>query len=352
MRKLKIAVIFGGCSTEYDISLKSAYSVVTHMNAEKYQPIMLGITRTGEWYLYNGPTENIASDTWQNPQYCTPAIISPDRETQGILVLGGNTQTISLDAALPILHGKNGEDGTIQGLLTLAGIPVIGCGILASALCMDKDRAHKLAAAAGVRVPQAFTIGCESQTDMVIHKAEELGFPLFVKPVKSGSSFGVTKVSSKHELPLAIKLAFEHDDEVIIEENIEGFEVGCAIIGNRYLIVGQVDEVELSQGFFDYKEKYNLETSQIHVPARIAAVKAEEIKETAKLIYRALGCSGFARVDMFLTPEGGILFNEVNTIPGFTTHSRFPNMLKAIGMTFEQIVDEIIKQTIEAGAYA
>jgi len=347
MSKLRIAVIFGGCSTEYDVSLKSAYSVITHLDTEKYQPVLLGITRSGEWYLYKGPYENIANDTWLNPQYCTSAIISPNRETQGILaVTGGITKVISLDAALPILHGKNGEDGTIQGLLLMAGIPVVGCGILASALCMDKDKAHKLVEAAGVRVPQSFTIDCESQTDMALAKAESLGFPLFVKPIKSGSSFGVTKVMDKHELPLAIKIAFEHDNEVIIEENIDGFEVGCAIIGNQHLIVGQLDEVELSEGFFDYKEKYNLETSQIHVPARIAPQKAEEIKQVAKLIYLALGCSGFARVDMFLTPSGEVLFNEVNTIPGFTTHSRFPNMLKAIGMTFEQILDEIIKQAV------
>jgi len=345
MSKLKIAVIFGGCSTEYDISLQSAYSVIMHMG--KYEPIMLGITRTGQWYLYNGPTEKIANDTWLSPLYCTSAIISPDRETQGVLVLtGSSTQTIKIDAALPVMHGKNGEDGTIQGLLSLAGIPVVGCDILASALCMDKDRAHKLAAAAGVRVPRSFTICCESQTDMALEQAESLGFPLFVKPIKSGSSFGVTKVSNPGELPMAIATAFEHDNEVIIEENIEGFEVGCAIIGGQHLIVGQVDEVELAEGFFDYKEKYNLETSKIHVPARIAAAKAEEIKETSKLIYRALGCSGFARVDMFLTPDGEIVFNEANTIPGFTTHSRFPSMLKAIGMTFEQILDEVIKQAV------
>jgi len=347
MTKLKIAVIFGGCSTEYEISLKSAYSVIAHMDIEKYEPVMLGITRAGEWYLYNGPIEKIDDDTWLNPKYCTRAIISPDRETQGVLVFtGSRAQPISLDAAMPILHGKNGEDGTIQGLLSLAGIPIVGCDTLASALCMDKDRAHKLVAAAGVRVPKSFIIQCESQTDAAILQAESLGYPLFVKPIKSGSSFGVTKVLNKYELPMAIKLAFEHDNEVIIEENIDGFEVGCAIIGSQHLIVGQVDEVELAEGFFDYKEKYNLETSKIHVPARIAAHKAEEIKETAKLIYQVLGCSGFARVDMFLTPNGEILFNEINTIPGFTTHSRFPKMLNAIGMTFGQILDEIIKQAV------
>jgi len=345
MSTTKVAIIFGGASTEYDVSLNSAYSVITHLDPAKYQPILLGITRQGQWYLYNGPYENIANDTWFTPEHCTSAIISPNRKTKGILAFTeAGTITTHIDMALPILHGKNGEDGTIQGLLALAGIPIVGCGILASSLCMDKDMAHKLAAAAGVRVPKSFTINIESQLNIALIDAEGLGFPLFVKPVKSGSSFGITKVVSKSELPLAIITAFEHDNEVIIEENIDGFEVGCAIIGDQNLIIGEVDEVELSDGFFDYTEKYNLETSQIHVPARIAPEKAEEIKATAKLIYQALGCSGFARVDMFLTPNGDIVFNEVNTIPGFTTHSRFPNMLKAIGMTFEQILDEIIKQ--------
>ena len=349
MDKLKIAIIFGGCSTEYDVSLKSAYSVITHMDAEKYELTLLGITRTGHWYLYNGPYENIDSDTWFNAMYCTRTIISPDREIQGVVVFtDSGTQTINLDLALPILHGKNGEDGTVQGLLSLAGIPIAGCGILASALCMDKDRAHKLVEAAGIRVPRSFTIRSESEIEMACKEAEGLGFPLFVKPIKSGSSFGVAKVLSPHELPKAIKTAFEHDNEVIIEENIEGFEVGCAIIGEHKLIVGQLDEVELSEGFFDYTEKYNLETSKIHVPARIPASKSKEIKEAAILIYLALGCSGFARVDMFLTPGGDIFFNEVNTIPGFTTHSRFPNMLKAAGMTYEQILDEIVKQAVGA----
>ena len=347
MIKPKIAILFGGCSTEYEISLKSAYSVIAYIDARKYEPILLGITRDGQWYLYNGPVENINNDTWHDSRYCQEAIISPCRKTQGVLFTGtSENKTIKLDAALPILHGKNGEDGTIQGLLSLAGIPIVGCNILASALCMDKDRAHKLVAAAGIRVPRSCTCTCESEIDLSLAKAKGIGFPLFVKPIKSGSSFGITKVMCHEQLPSAISLALKHDNEVIVEENINGFEVGCAIIGKTQLIVGQVDEVELADGFFDYKEKYNLETSKIHVPARIAPAKAEEIKETAKAIYHILGCSGFARVDMFLTPDGGIVFNEVNTIPGFTTHSRFPNMVKAIGMTFGDILDEIITEAV------
>ena len=174
--------------------------------------------------------------------------------------------------------------------------------------------------------------------------AQETGYPLFVKPVKAGSSYGVTKVASPEQLAPAIELAFRYDNQVILEENIEGFEVGCAVLGSSEPITGEVDEIELSGGFFDFTEKYTLKTSSIHVPARIDASKAAEIKETAKTIYRTLGCSGFARVDMFLTPEGEIVFNEVNTIPGFTEHSRYPGMMKAAGYSFENVLDMIIEQ--------
>ena len=348
MKKLKIAVIFGGCSNEYKVSLQSAFGVIMHMDRAKYEPVLLGITRTGEWYIFDGILEKISNDTWNNPKDCIRAIISPDRETKGVLVFDENeTRTVRLDAAMPVLHGKNGEDGTIQGLLELAGIPVVGCNTMSSALCMDKDRAHKLVNAAGICIPRSFILTSEADVALALPQADKLGYPLFVKPVKSGSSYGITMVLGKSELPAAISLAFEHDNTVLIEENITGFEVGCAILGNEELIVGQVDEIELAEGFFNYNEKYTLETSAIHVPARVSTHKAEEIKETAKVIYRALGCSGFARVDMFLTPSGDIIFNEVNTIPGFTLYSRYPNMLKAIGMTFEQMIDEIIKLAVE-----
>lgn len=174
-----------------------------------------------------------------------------------------------------------------------------------------------------------------------------LKYPLFVKPANSGSSIGITKVLNNSELPDAIAVAFEHDDKVIVEETVAGFEVGCSVLGNDLLTIGEVDEVELSHGFFDYTEKYTLQTSKIHMPARIDLETAERIKQTAVTIYRVLNCSGFARVDLFLTPDKEIVFNEVNTIPGFTAHSRFPNMLKGIGMTFDEIVDALIRLALE-----
>ena len=241
------------------------------------------------------------------------------------------------------MHGKNGEDGTVQGLIELAGIPLIGCGTLSSALCMDKDRAHRLVAAADIGIPKSIVLTKQLTNIILQEKTKDLNYPLFVKPVKAGSSFGITKVYERSDLAEAVKLAFEHDNEVIIEENIEGFEVGCAILGNQELIIGEVDEIELSNGFFDYTEKYTLKSSNIHMPARIDDKTAEKIKQTAAIIYRTLGCKGFARVDMFLTPENLIVFNEVNTIPGFTSHSRYPNMMNGIGLPFQELLTRLIE---------
>lgn len=347
MKKLNIAVLFGGCSPEYSVSLQSAHSVISHFDTSRYTPVLIGISSKGAWYLFDGDIDKIAKDTWCNPADCKPAALSPNRTTHTLLVFySDKTEAVQIDAAFPVLHGKNGEDGTVQGLLELADIPIVGCGTLSSALCMDKDRAHKLAHAAGVPVPASFLLRENWNEGQAAALAEKLGYPLFVKPVRAGSSYGITKIACRHELLNAIKLAFEYDDEIIMEESITGFEVGCAVMGNDFLTVGEVDEIELAAGFFNFTEKYSLKTSAIHLPARITKQKAEEIKQTAKTIYQALGCRGFARVDMFLNTDGIVIFNEVNTIPGFTSHSRYPNMMKAVGISFEQVISRVIEQTV------
>lgn len=347
MKKLNIAFLFGGCSPEYNVSLESAYSVISSLNKDRYNPVMIGISHEGDWFYFTGKPEKIKNDTWLNKEDCMHAVLSPDRSEHKLLVFNNeHMKSITIDAAFPILHGKNGEDGTVQGMIELAGIPLAGCSILASALCMDKYRAHKLAHSAGIHIPDSIVLEHESDYEASLDFAEQTGYPLYVKPVRSGSSFGVTKVQKSDELKNAVRLAFRYDNKVIVEENIEGFEVGCAILGNNELTVGEVDEIELSNGFFDFTEKYTLKTSSIYVPARISKNKADEIKETAKVIYKALGCSGFARVDMFLTPSGEIVFNEVNTIPGFTEHSRYPGMMKAAGLSFTEIIEKIIELAV------
>mgnify|MGYP003215228900 CR=1 FL=1 len=348
-KKLKIAVIFGGNSPEYPVSLESAHSVITNLDREKYELLLIGITKGGEWFRFYGDAAALEDDSWhEDGRNCVPAVISPDRDLHGIMEFrASGVRTTRLDAAFPVMHGRFGEDGTVQGLCELAGIPVIGCGTLASALCMDKDRAHKLASLAGVNVPKSVTFAGLPAPDELNRLTEGLTFPAFVKPVRAGSSFGITKVAEPAGLRAAVREALRFDREVIVEEAIEGFEVGCAVMGNGELTTGRADEIEIQGELFDYVEKYNLISSRIHMPARADAEVEQRIQDTAKRIYRALGCRCFARVDMFLEPTGRLVFNEVNTIPGFTSHSRFPNMMRGIGFDFGALLDALIAFGLE-----
>ena len=350
MGRLKVAVLFGGCSTEYDVSLRSAYAVLDSLQAQRrHDVVMIGITRQGTWRLYDGPLSRIADDTWMRDEGCRPAVISPDRGTRGIVVANsrGDAETIRLDVAFPVLHGLNGEDGTVQGLLALAGIPCVGCNTLSSAICMDKDVAHRLVRLAGVRTTQSIVVDAGVRGEELLASAAHLSYPLYVKPANAGSSIGISRVEHSGGLAEAVATALEHDCKVVVEEEVPGFEVGCAILGGGdSLVVGGPDEIELSRGFFDYAEKYAMATSRIHLPARVDAATAERIRETAVKVYRALGCYGLARVDLFVTPDKHIVFNEVNTIPGFTPQSRYANMLRSAGIDFERMTDELIRLAV------
>jgi len=348
MEKETVAVIFGGYSPEYDVSLKSSYSIINAIDRDKYEVVLVGITREGWWYKYTGAVDDIPVDRWHKGWDClTDVIVSPSRGGGLLECIVGRAKPLPVDAVFPVLHGKYGEDGTVQGMFELAGIPVVGAGSAASALCMDKDRAHKLVSLTGIRVPDSYCFERIPTEDELLSVAGELKFPLFVKPVKAGSSFGITKVEDHAQLQGAVRFAFTYDDAIIIEENIEGFETGCSVVGNHDLRTGRIDEIELSGGFFDYEEKYTLKTSKIHMPARISAETERRMQDAAMSIYRTLGCRGYARVDMFLTKGDEIVFNEVNTIPGFTSCSRFPNMMKGVGVEYPELVDMLIMLSLE-----
>lgn len=346
MNKKTIGIIFGGCSPEHDVSLESSYSVITNINKEKYDIVLIGITKSGDWFKYDGEIENIKNNTWEQSGKCTKIVISTNMSDKGIIDLENNAKIIKLDAILPVLHGSNGEDGTVQGLIKLSGIPLIGCDVLPSSLCMDKYLSHKLVESYGINVAKSIVINDKTSKNEINEKLKQLTYPLFVKPMRAGSSFGITKVENEKEIESAIKEALKYDTEIIIEENVDGIEIGCAIFGNDDLTVGEIDEIELSEGFFNYTEKYTLKTSKIHVPARVDEKISNEAKETAKKIYKILKCKDFARVDMFLTPKGEIYFNEINTIPGFTSHSRYPSMMKQIGIDFKELLDKLIDMEI------
>lgn len=347
MEKKKIGVIFGGCSPEYSVSLESSYSVINNINKEKYDIVLIGITKEGDWYEFEGDVEDIKNDSWLQKGICKKVVISTNKSDKGIIEIDENgTKLIKLDGVFPVLHGSNGEDGTVQGLVELSGIPLIGCGILSSSLCMDKYLSHKLVQSYGIKVAEGVLIDNKTSKEEINEKISKLAYPVFVKPMRAGSSFGITKVEDKKDIDEAIKEAFKYDTEIIIEENVEGIEIGCAVLGNEELTVGEIDEIELSKGFFNFTEKYTLKTSKIHVPARIDKEISEKAKETAKKIYKILKCKDFARVDMFLTPNNEIYFNEINTIPGFTSHSRYPSMMKEIGMNFDELVEKLISMEV------
>lgn len=340
MARVKIGILFGGRSEEHAISVKSAQEVAKNLDPERYEPFYIGITQNGAWWLCDRPEA-----TWETGR-SRPAVLSPDSDAHGLLVLEQERyETIRLDVVFPVLHGRLGEDGAIQGLLGLSGIPYVGCDIQSSALCMDKSLAYTVARAAGIATPD-FWIATETLDPGT------LPYPVFVKPARSGSSFGVSKVSTKGELPAAIALARQYDSKVLIEAAVVGSEVGCAILGNEAeLTAGEVDRIALSHGFFRIHQESTPESGSENstpiVPADIPAESRALVQETAKAIYRALGCRGLARVDMFLTDDGSVVLNEVNTLPGMTSYSRYPRMMAAAGLPLGEVIDRVVTLALE-----
>lgn len=337
MHRLKVGVIFGGRSEEHLISVKSAQQVARNLDTERYEPFYIGITKSGAWKLCDGPEAD-----WEEGSR-RQALLSPDSSVPGLLVLEqGRYGTIGLDVVLPVLHGKLGEDGAIQGLLELSGIPYAGCDVQSSALCMDKSLAYGVARSAGIATPDFWTVSATEDID-----AGRLTYPVFVKPARSGSSFGVSKVSRKEELPSAVETARRYDSKVLIEEAVVGDEVGCAILGNDPdLIAGEADRIALSHGFFkihqEAEPESGSENSTAIVPADISAESRVLVQETAKAVYRALGCRGLSRVDLFLKEDGKVVLNEVNTLPGLTSYSRYPRMMKAAGIPLSEVIDRVV----------
>jgi len=338
--RLKIGIVFGGSSEEHPISVKSARQVAESLDAEKYEPYYIGITSSGAWRLCDGP-----GPSWETGS--RPALLSPDRTARGLLVLDrGRYETVGLDLVFPVLHGKLGEDGAIQGLLELSGIPYIGCDVQSSALCMDKSLAYLVARNAGVATPTFWSVAPQDKVD-----AERFTYPVFVKPARSGSSFGVSKVTGPQELPDALQAARQYDHTVLVEEAVVGSEVGCAILSERFgLVAGEVDRVALSHGFFKiHQEKEperGSENATFIVPADISAEARLLVQQTAKTLYRALGCRGLARVDLFLLDDGTVVLNEVNTLPGLTSYSRYPRMMAAAGLPLGEVIDRLVAHAL------
>ncbi len=350
--KLRLAVIFGGVSSEHEVSRMSATSILENLSPEKYQVHMVGITKEGRWLLYTGDVKDIYDGSWEKGPVA-PAFLSPDPSVHGLVVLrDGRAETLELDVVFPALHGKNGEDGTIQGLFQLAQIPYVGCDTHASSVCMDKAVTHTLLSNTDIEqahylwfYADRFPVAAETIKKKI--KAR-LSFPVFVKPANAGSSVGVSKVEQYEDLDAAIEAAAREDSKIVVEEGIRGQEVECAVLGNRECEASLVGEIGASAQFYDYDDKYVNGTSQLYIPARIPQETAEEIRRTAVRAYRLLGCSGLARVDFFVTEgDNRVVLNEINTLPGFTSISMYPKLWMAMGLTYGELLDRLVDLAFE-----
>ena len=352
MAKLRIALLFGGVSSEHDVSLLSASSVIRNM-PEDIEIIKIGITKKGRWLFFPGHVSEIEDGTWEQNPDCVPCILSPDRAHAGIVKItpDGDSTITKVDAVFPVLHGKNGEDGTVQGLCMLAGVPYVGCDMTASALCMDKDSSKILLEKAGVPVVPWRTLRMEDMDrfeDTQRMLEAEIGYPMFVKPSAAGSSVGVTKVNGPEELKKAVTLAFTHDYKVLCEKAVDCRELECAVLGNDRAEVSCVGEILPSAEFYDYEAKYLSGTSRLAIPAELSDQQSDFIRSTALKAYHALGCAGMARVDFLLDkPTGTIYLNELNTLPGFTSISMYPKLWGHCGLPYGELLQRLIELAIE-----
>ncbi len=340
MPRVRVGVVFGGSSEEHPVSVKSAREVAEALDPERYEVFWIGITSDGAWRLCDGPAPG-----WESTG--RPVVLSPDRSAPGLLVLREEMyERLHLDLVLPVLHGRLGEDGAIQGLLELSGIPYAGCDVQSSVLCMDKSLAYLVARGAGIATPDFWTVAASEKV-----APDRFTYPVFVKPARSGSSFGVSKVTRPEDLPAAVDDARRFDSKVLVEEAVAGSEVGCAILSERFgLVAGEVDRIALSDGFFrihqEEEPERGSENATFVVPADISAEARLLVQETAKTLYRALGCTGLARVDLFLTDGGTVVLNEVNTLPGLTSYSRYPRMMAAAGLPLSEVLDRLVALTL------
>ena len=345
-RKLRVGILFGGKSAEHEVSLQSALSVVDAIDSDKFEVVLIGIDRRGRWFVD------------QKAQALLPGCPAIGGEEVALLNRDGSSTLVAIDSTdslgevdvvFPVLHGPFGEDGSVQGLLKLAGVPCVGAGILGSAVGMDKDVMKRLLRDAGI--PIAAFVVLNPRSDIKARSAEaatDLGLPLFVKPANLGSSVGVSKARSVREVEEAVKLAFRYDTKVIVEEYVEGREIECSVLGNRDPIASVPGEIRPLQDFYSYSAKYLDENgAELVIPAELSGVQTERIQQISVDSFDALCCSGMARVDMFLTPDDRLVVNEINTIPGFTKISMYPKLWEASGVGYTDLISRLIELSVE-----
>lgn len=347
-KKTRIAVLFGGVSSEHEISLMSVESVLANL-PDHYEVLRIGITKDGRWVEYTGRNDEITSQKWEQDPTLRTAIVSPDRSHRGVLLLSKEGwELVPVDVCFPVLHGKHGEDGTIQGLFQLAGIPFVGCDTISSANCMDKEITHTILEAHGIKMAKWLVVNHEKmqQFEQFAQQAEEkLGYPMFVKPANAGSSVGVGKAHNRQELKAACETALKEDYKAVVEECIEMQEVETAVLGNADAkAAGVVGELVPVVEFYTYEAKYIDGTTVLHIPGRVSEETSLKLRQTAEKAFAAIGCEGFARIDFFVRKsDGEVILNEINTIPGFTSISMYPKLWDYCGLHYPQLLDRLIQ---------
>lgn len=349
--KKKILILFGGTSPEHEVSRNSAACVAREIDHEKYDVDLIGITKDGKWYLTQASPEEMADGRWEEHESNTHAVISPDRSVHGYVVDG---KTVYVDCVFPVFHGECGEDGTIQGLLHIAGIPYVGADVTASACSMDKTVTKRLVGYTGIRQADYYATDryefAARTLDIIDDIEKHFGgkYPLFVKPANTGSSVGISKVNDRNQLFEGIKDALELDFKVLIEEMIKGREFETAVLGNSDVRVAPVGEVISGNEFYDYEAKYSTTLQKTGIVTDVDTEKLDEFRSAAAIIYKAIGCKGMARVDFFYEDEtGSLVFNELNTIPGFTPTSMYPQMWQAAGLAYDELITKLIELAME-----
>ena len=342
--------MFGGKSTEYEVSLMSAFSILANIDREKYNVITLGITKDGRWFYYDGDPESIKNDTWHQKNVCS-AMLVPDFGSKKLCINSNPVKFVDLDVVFPVMHGAFCEDGKLQGLLEICGLPYVGPNCLSSAVSMDK--VYTKLVLNNFDIPQAkFTYFSDTEIykniNDCLQRAEDMfSYPMFIKPANAGSSIGTAKASNTEELISALKLAAGFDSKIIIEEYIQGKEIEVAVMGNSEITVSPCGEINPGSDYYDYDTKYKTDTSSTSIPASIPEDVAEKVRFYAGKIYKSLGCSGLSRVDFFVCDNGRIVFNEINTLPGFTNISMYPKLWQAMGIEYKDLLDKLIELGME-----
>jgi len=353
-KKIRIGILFGGRSAEHEVSLRSANNIINALDKDKYDVVLIGIDKSGQWYLNESSTFLLNATDAKNVKLGeggTSVVLKPGQQENQLVPLSGDASPNQLDVVFPVLHGTYGEDGTMQGLLKLADIPFVGPGVLGSAVCMDKDVSKRLMREAGIPVAKAHTYKSFQRAKIDLQQVEDdLGFPCFIKPANLGSSVGISKATTQQELSDAIDMAFRFDHKIIIEEMIEGREIECSVLGNDEPIVSIPGEILPQHDFYSYEAKYlDDKGALLEIPAKLNDEQVKAIQDLAIRTYQTLCCEGLSRVDVFLCKDDKIYVNEVNTLPGFTRISMYPKLWEASGISYSELLDRLIQLAIERG---